>query len=310
MMDTEEIKKKWESISDKSGYIRVDATHKMEWYLGYQDPYNKSLLLISNRQPTNIRSSESIEVTCRLRFDNKWTILFNLTNPKHEEVYELLCIDLIEYSRNINSNQDGLEKVLYRYKQWLNLLKATPSGIMDGSKLKGLFGELLYLDKQINNINGALESIQAWMGPEGADQDFFYSTGWAEVKATTVSSNQVSISSIEQLDNLLPGKLIVYRIDETAPNAKDALTINHLVQNILNKLCLDSSDTFKDKLLKAGYVYNPGYNAIWYKFNNIPDEYDVVNGFPKITRASLPVHITEASYKLDLASIKAWKVVH
>lgn len=63
---------------------------------------------------------------------------------------------------------------------------------------------------------GKETSLQAWMGPRMADQDFVFLDTWYEVKATTSDAEQVRISSIEQLDCAAEGTLAVLALDQTS----------------------------------------------------------------------------------------------
>lgn len=57
-----------------------------------------------------------------------------------------------------------------------------------------------------------------------------------------MSSTEVSISSIEQLDRNDEGELVVYRIDRCAPEQPKAFTLYGLVHNVI-ELILQNGGT-------------------------------------------------------------------
>ena len=121
---------------------------------------------------------------------------------------------------------------------------------------KGLIAELAFLAEAIEQGMNPADALAGWVGPESADQDFVYTDGWHEIKATGASSTMVTISSVEQLDSIVPGELVVYRIDKCAPAQIGAATLYQTIHDIIAKLAAspNSINDFIMKLASVGYI--------------------------------------------------------
>ena len=91
------------------------------------------------------------------------------------------------------------EKIVVQYKKWLRLLQQIGNGLLPPHSQKGLIGELLYLAELIDK-HGEDAALSKWVGPEGADQDFYFEKGWAEVKTTIIAGTSIQVSSLQQFD--------------------------------------------------------------------------------------------------------------
>ena len=303
------LQKQWDSIDYKDGgFLQIDTHHPLEWYIGYQSISQKTLLLISDTEITNIESSKSIAVTRRKRDDNRWTLSFELLRNEQQSVFTILCCDIIEHSRSATKEKEALTLVISRYKQWSRLLELQKSGLMDEYKRKGLLGELLFLEKRIDVVEATLAVIQGWSGADAADQDFIYPEGWYEVKSLGVSASSVTISSLEQLDCKDEGELVIMRIDTTAPDREGAVSLNEVVYRINEKLfdCADALDLFLTKLTAYGYIDLQEYSEQKYYFSDI-QRFKVDTSFPRLTKQSVPIQVVSLNYELSLPALADWQ---
>ena len=303
-----ELKTKWDSINYyDGGSLKLAIRHPLEWYVRYASIDSKSIVIISDYPVDGIVSSTSIEASCNQRNDGRYAISFTLINKSKEDVFISMSCDIIQYSMSENTVKSSLNKVLRRYGEWLKLLEYKHSGKMSLNEQKGLVAELMYLKERIEQGMNVSDAIDGWVGPDGLDQDFIYSDGWHEVKATGVSSTKVSISSIEQLDPLSTGELIVYRIDKSAPAQNDAVTLYMTVHLLSDLLQPNTSilDTFYSKLASAGYIDKLEYNKDYFYVDS-NKRYCVDKTFPKLIRSEIPVEISNAQYQIDLTSIEKW----
>lgn len=310
MLSNEILLERWNRLSyQSSGYMRIDASHSLEWHIGYEDINQKSLLLLSNFEPEPIPSSKSIVFTSGQRADGKWAIVFRLIRSEQEDVFIRLCCDLIESSRNQPNTKVGHEFVIKRYKQWSKLMEQQRSGILGESERKGLIGEILFLQQQLFDGVPPFDAVSGWIGPEGADQDFAYSNGWHEIKAPGIGAKAVAISSLEQLDAPLPGELVLFFIDKTAPNASNAFTLISKVAEVRN--CLQNSslasELFNEKLLRYGFIDTTEYEEYWYRLGGTK-RYRVDTLFPRIIRGNSASQIAAASYEISIPAIESWRV--
>lgn len=311
MLYSETLLNRWNGVAyHTSGYVRVDANHPLEWNIGYESVNQKSLLLITQHRPSDLPSSRSIYVSCAQRVvDSKWAVTFRLIRSEHEDVYMRLCSDLIESSRPQTDSVEGIEFVVNRYIQWTKLMELQKSGLLSESERKGLIGEITYLQQMISGGISPLDAVKSWIGPEGADQDFVDDKGWYEVKATGIGAKTVSISSLEQLDALPPGELVLYFIDKTAPKATKAFTLQSKVASLRETIrhSVEAYELVNKKILQYGYIDIPDYGNQWYRLSDIM-RYKINESFPKLVKGNVPSQISAASYQISIQAIENWRV--
>lgn len=308
-MTPELLEKQWGAINFASGgFLQIDTQHPLEWHIGYQSISQRTLLLISDISIGEVESSKSMLVTRRRReSDNRWTLSFELLRNEQQDVFAILCCDIIEYSRVAPDEKEALKLVLQRYKQWSKLLELQKNGLMDETTRKGLLGELLFLEQRIVETEEPLSAIRGWSGADSADQDFMYPDGWFEIKSIGVAASNVTISSLEQLDCADSGSLVIMRIDKVAPDREGAFSLNEVVYRISEALIgnADALDLFRTKLSAYGYIDLQEYSDQKYYWSG-KQSYRVDESFPKLTAKTIPTQIVSAQYELNLPSLIDW----
>ena len=303
-----ELRETWNSINYYSGgSLKLPVDHPLEWYVRYATSEHKSVVIVSPKAINRIESSKCIEALCNQRKDGKYAIEFTLMDRKQEDVFITMAGDIIEYS-NSDTADSALLKVVSRYNAWLKLLDHKASAILGSNMQKGLIGELLFLKEKILAGISPSAALAGWVGPEGADQDFVYADCWHEVKATGVSSIEVSISSVEQLDRKDEGELIIYRIDKCAPEQPEAFTLYGLVHNVIEMIIRKGGnpDELILKLGSAGYIDMKEYDRQYYNLAS-KQIYCINNSFPRIRRHDISAGITKVEYQINIPSIKNWE---
>lgn len=310
MITAEQLHRKWSSIDYcDGGYIQVDVQHPLDWFVGYESIEQKTLLILTDKEPDILPTSKSIVVSKRLRSDSKWTLSFTLMRNEQESVFETLCADIIKYSGVAESEDTALLLTSKRYKQWNKLLEYQRKNLMEESSRKGLLGELIYLCGIIRSGYPVLPAVQGWVGPDGADQDFIYADGWHEIKSIGVAATSITISSLEQLGNLNPGELVVMRIDKCAPEYGGAVSLGEQVDKVLAQTAADPDalTLLESKLIKYGYIDVPEYREQKYIFSSL-SHFKVDQNFPRLTTDTTPFQVIAAQYVISLAGIEAWRL--
>jgi hypothetical protein len=129
--------------------------------------------------------------------------------------------------------------------------------------MRGLIGELLFLEKQAIPSRGLREAVNGWVGPTGAQRNFRFPEHEYEIKTIRTGANRVLISSAEQLD--LQTKLLdlfIVLLDEAEPASyPDAFTPLGIVGRL--KESLESApvalEAFESRLMDAGFVAREEY---------------------------------------------------
>lgn len=305
----DELRNKWDGINyHNGGALQINVEHPLDWYVMYASREHKSIIIISDIPADKIASSKSIEASCNLRKDGRYAISFTLVDKEQEDVFISMSSDIIEFSKSEQTPQDSLKRALQRYAAWMKLLDHKRNALLSQNEQKGLLAELLFLKNEIEKGVQPSEAISGWVGPDGADQDFLYTDGWHEVKATGVSSSQITISSVEQLDNTEDGELVIFRIDKCSPAHTNATTLYALVHELFCLMAANTTalDDFVLKLGAAGYIDTEEYNKQYFMVS-AKQCYNVNETFPRILRDDLPDEIVNIEYLLDLPSLSLWK---
>lgn len=311
ILTPDDLERKWGNVTYyNGGFIRVAAEHPLEWYVGYQAIDQKTLMIVSNSETIAPDSSKSVLVSSRRReVDEKWTLTFELMKNEQEGVFINLCCDILNYSQSAASEKEALNRALTRYKQWSRLLEYQKPALMDEGTQKGLFGELLFLQSKVKEGIKVLSVVQAWVGPDGSDQDFVFADGWYEVKTIGVAADSVSISSLQQLDCDGSGHLVIIRVDKSAPERQGAFSLFQKVEQIREVIKQDqeAATIFEVKLARYGYIDLPEYEIQAYYYSG-EKSYTVNESFPKLSSKNVPSQVIASQYKLSIAGIENWGI--
>ncbi len=238
--------------------------------------------------------------------NGKACLSFSLLSHTHRDVFNTLCYDLLESARR-GSKKEALLSLLGRFEAWLNLLKGVRPNILSVQAQQGLAAELLAL-LFFSETRGFDIALDAWIGPFLKDKDYEFQDDWAEIKSCSVSSTSIHISSIEQLDSNLPGKLVVYHFDRIPGNKEDAFSLSDVVNRARDAATSAAARTKLDaRLLLAHYVDNePEYEKRQFKVQG-RDIYNVSNKFPRLRREQVVSAITACEYDVSLPAIDEFK---
>lgn len=306
MMTIDELSAKWKSISPFSGgFLLVADDNSLSFHIGYQGDNQKCFMVLNSGKVDNLVSSKGIKVDCVPLSGGGYGLRFILLHASLDELFIKLCWDLIGASSN---TPDPVAKLVSQYRSWMRLLQQAGNGIMDDSRQKGLLGEMLFLSSAVDEY-GSKEALQSWTGPEGSDQDYNFSDRWVEVKSVSIAADQVSVSSLQQLDRSDYGNLIVFFMDKTSSHGAKTISLPEAIASVNTKLqSAAEKNLFSCKLAKYGYLDKDveAYAEIRYRFAEMR-KYTVVPDFPRLTRGNTPAGITKAEYNIDLAVIESFR---
>ena len=304
-----DIKTIFGAINHLDTYQRVNSTHLLDLYVGNDDTARWTLLLISEYPPMKVASSRMILVKSGRRSDKKWSLSFSLVDDSYRDMFVLFCEDIIASSACISNKEKATRFVGKRYKEWREMLANAHDSLLSPEEIKGLLGEMYFLKVFLCTRYGAKEAALSLTGPRHLPQDYIIDDTWYEVKTVSSSRAEVTISSIEQLDCVKPGELVVIRADKTSVTNTDAVNLNTLYRELLAMLSDDDArEQFSTMLLHYGYYPRPEYEEEEYTFEiKATTRYAVSTDFPCIRRTNLPESITEAKYSLSLATIDSYR---
>lgn len=286
---------------------RVDATHPLDLYADFEQPDQPGLVLFCAARPPDAPSLKAIGIVRRQRQDGLWSLRISLEEPRLLPVFTELCRDIIEVTRSGVDHVRASSLVLSRIERWRNLMETESAGL-NRSELRGLIGELLVLESQLLPTLGPDEAVLAWTGPLGADQDFRLPTGMKiEVKALDRDADRLLINGLGQLDGGSdPLELAVVRLEDTGRDADDAITASRLIARL--RACLADAPgaikTFNALLGFVGWDDGTDSDAVIVRLVRI-DRYEVNSVFPRLTFATVPNGVTDASYVIALPPLES-----
>ena len=286
-----------------SAYSLFSADHPLKIYLGVNDDGKKSLVVISDSERIEVIPSKLIDVKYERHSDNSLSLAFNLLDENYTELFYSFCADVIKNTYNCDTSE-GFLPVVKRYEAWQNFFKRD-NRFLSESEIKGLIGELLFIERRLLPEYGADKAIDAYIGIENGHKDFELGETWHEIKAVHNGASSVNISSLEQLDSERVGYLEIITLDEGAMS-EEAINLNRLVESVRGMLAGNALLKFDNKLLEKGYLNDEYYDTYSY----IPISaisYRVSGEFPRLTKGNIPNGIISAKYELDLATIRDYK---
>ncbi len=288
------------------GYFTlVDIEHPLKIYIGLDEQSHYALEFRGNFTPNSIKSSHAIGIK-QYQTDDFAGIIFYLIDPDMLDNFCVFCDDIINSTKNVSDGKFGYNVLINRFYSWKKMFQSKKS-IMNPFEIMGLIGELLFLKDFMFPKYGVDLSLQAWSGRELTHKDFSLDTYWYEVKAMSVGKPAVKISSLEQLNSVNDGELVIYSLEQMSP-AYDGVSLNKLATSIINTLTSDENkDAFIRTLIDSGFCFDSAYDEFVYDVTLI-ERYKVDQTFPKLTKADINVAISKAQYEILLSEIQTYKI--
>lgn len=313
-MTNPSLEGRWDSLTPdplKAVFQLIDSSHPLALYIGRDTDGNRLLLLVTPERPSAPKQMRAIRVEIFEREDGKWSLLIRLITPELGHVFSLLCSDLVEAARGVPKPNEPVAFVMKRLALWQRLLERTGSGLLSDSEVRGLVGELTFLLARMIPSLGLRASVECWVGPASADQDFQEAEVAWEVKTIRADAESVRIASEMQLYSSSRAlRLVVIRLDERdASQAVQAFTLNSLVRET-RRLLVDDADAverFEGKLVEARYLMRPEYDQPlftvgWMRIYEVRDE------FPHLVPALLPIGVCNVRYEVTLAACEPYVI--
>ena len=300
------LQERFDEISGNNVFTLVTPEHPLRLYIGLDDDGNKALKFRGVFTPARIRNTAFIQVQ-HFQHAEYNTVLFSLMDDAGESIFYRFCEDLIEITQHESDEQNAYTVLRDRYLHWRQLFSNVLQQPLQEYKILGLIGELLSLRDYLIPKYGVATALHGWGGQELTHKDFFYQDCWFETKTLVAASTSVKISSLEQLDSEIPGKLLVFKMEKLAP-AANGIRLNKLVDDFLPILTDPLlHEIFMEKISCQGYTYRSEYDEFVYRET---DRYIFVvdEDFPKLTRKNVPESISKVSYEIPMAEMLPFAV--
>lgn len=286
----------------------VDEKHPLKLYIGKDAKGRCALEYVGNFVLNkSVKSSALLEIMHYKLNSGEKSMVLSLSDNAYLKQFCIFCNDLIESTSHLNKNTSkGYDAVCSLYFTWQKLFRSQ-NEILSETEIKGLIGELMFLETDMLPKYEDSVALLSWTGPDFTKKDFSLEDTWYEIKTVDFGKNTVQISSIEQLDSSKIGTLVVYQVEKMAPEYQ-GVSLNVIVKRILEKIeSLPDKDLFLQKLRKAKYSYSPLYDEYVYEVRQ-HILYRVDETFPKLVRERLGKAIAKATYELNLSEIYKYRI--
>ena len=285
-------------------YSRFDGEHPFDVFLGVDRSGRKSLALVMDAKRERITSTKTIDAQFYKREDGKLMLSFSLEDDDLKDIFYKFCEDIIESTR-LNQRENSFAPAIDRWNTWIQFFSKSTLPLSENEVL-GLIGEIYFLQNVMIKKYGQDVALESYIGTDLAHKDFEVQNTWYEVKSIHNGVRAVKISSIEQLDSDIDGKLIILTFDQGTPSYEGNITLNRLIADFRSDLDRKWQLLFDQKMRKARYIEDERYDDYNHIFVSL-DAYSVTEAFPKLTKASLPLGVTKASYDIDISAIQRFK---
>ena len=298
------------SHGDANMHQRYDASHPLQIFFGYDVSGERIFFLITPDPPRGLPAqSASIDLRLAQRHDGLYTLVLRLLKSDQDSVFSHLCWDLAESTRSCQDDATGTAMFLDRYRRWQRLLERGRFGLLSEAQIKGLIGELLFLERYLFGLYGTTVALKGWLGPNGAAQDFRFEDYWYEVKASEPGALAIRISSLEQLDTDSTGQLCIVVLDRAGSELQDAISLNTIVARIRKSISTDaeSMDLFEQRMEAVGYIDSREYSEDTFVLRKIR-RFLVNQTFPRIRQKMVGPSITRVTYDLSIDALTTFEI--
>ena len=232
---------------------------------------------------------------------NKQILLLQLLSTQHQDIFSVLCEDLMISIENVTTEGELISELFNRFEKWKTLFEISASQGLTEEEQRGLFGELFLLRKLLHdNIHTSI-ILSSWVGCENQIRDFQYNTWSIEVKTTHGNNHQrLHINSERQLDSSILQHLFLFHLSlET--RQKSGETLNDIVNSIKILLQTDirALNKFNAKLIEGRYFVHhaKNYNDTGYVIRQ-ESFYRVHEQFPRIEERDIRNGVGDVNYSI------------
>lgn len=323
-MNTSKIENIWETLefegANHSGllYKRYSAEVIPDIFLAMKTPEKLKGLAIRigysyqlNEQQWKLFKDIKIESIDDEKDKTKRFLLILLLNKRHQDIFAVLCEDLILGVSHISQENRLIESLLERLAKWQSMFERLGKQGLSEEAQRGLFGEVFFLKLFLDNSHDKNYPIKSWIGPEKAIQDFQHANWAVEVKTTHGNNHQkIHISSERQLDDSIITNIYLYHLSLDI-RVGYGETLNALIESTLKMLDGNTiaANLFQIKLLEYGYFENhrPLYEEKGYVIRQ-ENIYRVTGNFPRIIESQIPNGVGDVKYSIVISESEDWRI--
>jgi hypothetical protein len=305
----------WSSLSgatQDAGWrtIAIDSAGPISIHAGRRFPGNEEAVLASFPS-TSLPAAEKLPdgqgfAVERADPHNDGRAWLALTRRPHgsAELFSAMVCDVVGALDAVvleGADAARLQRVfLGRVKAWQEFMRKGAQALGPEAEI-GLFGELATLGAIIDAGTATEASVEAWVGPLDAPQDFELGTGAVEVKSTVATTGfPAHIGSLEQLDDSVRQPLFVAAM--RLRQVSHGRSLPDMVAAARSRAAAnpEAACVLGERLIAAGYF---DFHGDRYVRRFEPESIrliEVTSAFPRLVHATVPMGVTRAVYDIDL----------
>jgi len=238
-------------------------------------------------------------------------ILVKLLNPKFNELFAILCEDLIFKVFNIIDEIKLIHIINTAFSKWKIIFDGIAlNGLSEKSQEK-LYGELYFLRKLLIKKTKHVLCVESWLAPLKAPHDFQHDNWAVVVKTSQEYENQhFQITSEKQLDNtLIPTiYLVLLSIDVNMSVGESLYDLVMSIRKILSVRQM-ATNSFEMLLHDVNFydVHTEIYQTMGYTVRKM-NVFFVEDKFPRIMTGQLAKGVKDVKYTLLASDCEPYSV--
>lgn len=235
-----------------------------------------------------------------------------LKDRRYLDVFATLAQDVVDRVLASPDEATAVRALLGRLNTWQRFLERFGTATLSREEQLGLFAELHLFETEILPRLGAAGAVRGWRGPFREPQDFRLGTLAIEVKGTTaIAAASIPVSNLEQLDHGTASSLLLWHVTllENAGSDRSLPDLVHKLRSQLSSVDAGAAVEFDAALIEAGYldIHSASYADRRFAVRKI-NWYEVREGFPRLTLASVPDGVISGRYTISLASCAPFEI--
>lgn len=237
-------------------------------------------------------------------------LCLELRDPVYRDLFDALADDVVGAVKVAEDDAQCVRLLLGRLATWLRFAARFGPGVLSPEARIGLFAELRFFSAHVLGRMPAAFAVNAWRGPLGESHDFDAASLAIEVKAnSTDAPSTIVIANLDQLDCAQGSRLLLHHVSVHAGG--NGLSLSTLVEDVRARIEAENPAAradFDARLNEAGYfdVHADSYKEPAYVAG--PERwFDVVAGFPRLTRASVPLGLLRAEYSVSISACEPFE---
>ena len=224
-------------------------------------------------------------------------------DERYRDVFSALAVDIYATVIDASSDADAVLRFVARIERWQAFLRRHGPGGLSLEAQRGLFGELWFMQRLLEEGLAAGLVVARWRGPDRDAHDFQLPAVAIEVKTTKAATPKaIPFSNIKQLDDRGLPMLLIYLL-QVEESSTAPLSLPQLVKTLKDRFEERCRNLFDEKLFDIGYTEEQFAEEVTPRYAIRRERwFHVAKGFPRLLEPDLPPGIIDVKFSVNLAA--------